>query len=208
MRAFKWSTVALVATWTSVVVSGIQAKVHATQPHLSGIFVAITTATSHWTEEQWTKDLTSMQQVGMTFAVLPHLAKQNTTTQADSQCPLGYYNTLFNATTLGPCFSQTGTTENGGTVETILKAASSVGMTLQLGLATNGEIVTHDPGCNAMANCAKTVSHCNRDEPFTQRHWVLHRDRRVQCSLVVRIVECLVVALFRPCFEKDQIITS
>jgi hypothetical protein len=142
---------ALIATWawTSAVVSGIQTKVKATQPHLSGIFVEITTATSYWTEEQWTKDITSMQDVGMTFAIFPHLAKQNTTKQLDAQCPLGYYNTLFNATTLGPCFSQTGTTENGGTVETILKAASSVGMKLQLGLALNGEIVTHDPGYNA-----------------------------------------------------------
>jgi hypothetical protein len=148
MRCLAAAALAATWVWTSVGVSGtIQTKVK--KPHLSGIFVAITTATSHWTTKQWTTDLTSMQDVGMTFAVLPHLAKQNTTKQIDTQCPLGYYTTLFNATTLGPCFTQTGTTENGGTVETILTAASSVGMALQLGLATNGEIVTHDPGYNA-----------------------------------------------------------
>ena len=82
------------------------------QPHLSGIFVEITSTTANWTGEQWTTDLAAMQAVGMTFAVLPHLARQ-TATPPDAECPLGYFDALFNATGLGACFTQTGTAEQG-----------------------------------------------------------------------------------------------
>ena len=126
---------------------GSNAAVAAAQPHLSGIFVFITSTTANWTSEQWETDLAAMQAVGMTFAVLPQLARQ--VKPPDAKCPLGYYAALFNATGLGECFSQKGTAEQGGTVETVLKAAASLGMKLQLGLATNGELVTHDPGYNS-----------------------------------------------------------
>ena len=100
------------------------AAVAAAQPHLSGIFVAITSTTANWTSEQWETDLAAMQAVGMTFAVLPHLASQ--VKPPDAKCPLGYYAALFNATGLGECFSQKGTAEQGGTVETVLKAAAGL----------------------------------------------------------------------------------
>ena len=122
--------------------------VAAAQPHLSGIFVYITGTTANWTGEQWTTDLAAMQAVGMTFAVLPHLARQ-TATPPDAECPLGYFDALFNATGLGACFTQTGTAEQGGAVETVLKAAAGLGMTLQLGLANSGELATHNPGYNS-----------------------------------------------------------
>ena len=122
-------------------------SVNPKQPHLSGIFVEITSTTANWTGEQWTKDLAAMQAIGMTFAVLPHLARQ--TKPPDAKCPLGYYDALFNATGLGECFIQTGTAEQGGTVETVLKAAASLGMKLQLGLANSGELATHDPSYNS-----------------------------------------------------------
>ena len=115
-------------------------SVNPKQPHLSGIFVEITSTTANWTGEQWTKDLAAMQTIGMTFAVLPHLARQ--TKPPDAKCPLGYYDALFNATGLGECFIQTGTAEQGRTVETVLKAAASLGMKLQLGLANSGELAT------------------------------------------------------------------
>jgi len=118
---------------TMAKVAKVVSPVNPEQPHLSGIFVAITSTTANWTGEQWTKDLAAMQAVGMTFAVLPHLARQ--TKPPDVKCPLGYFSALFNATGLGECFSQTGTTEQGGTVETVLKAAAGLGMQLQLGLA-------------------------------------------------------------------------
>jgi hypothetical protein len=137
----------LLAVWVAVAVDARetpQQTVAATQPHLSGIFVAITSTTANWTGEQWETDLAAMQTVGMTFAVLPHLARQ--VQPPDAMCPLGYFGALFNATGLGECFSPL---HGGGTVETVLKAAAGLGMKLQLGLALSGELVTHDPQYNS-----------------------------------------------------------
>ena len=113
------------------------------KPRFDGIFVALTNATMHWTEEQWLVDLQSMVNVGMTFFILPALADAHGQGPPTEQCPLGLFSCNFNLSGFATrtnesaaCFRQVGSTEYaGGTVMTVLQAAAKVGLKVHLGAA-------------------------------------------------------------------------
>jgi hypothetical protein len=105
-----------------------------TKPHLHGIFVDFTSTTCGWSEQQWTRDIQAMKDVGMSFFVLHHTATGNA--NVSSSCLAGAYQTYFPMA--GPCFTPMPgcTTAAGGAVGVVLRAAQAVGgMTVHLGLA-------------------------------------------------------------------------
>jgi hypothetical protein len=122
-----------------VAVAPLRASVHA--PTFDGIFTALNPSTAAWDADAWSIDLHAMSAVGMSFFVVPHLARQHGDPTA--ACPAGLFEVYFafdEASKSLPthCFKQAGLdprSHPGGTVVSILTAANQTGMGVHLGLA-------------------------------------------------------------------------
>ena len=115
-----------------------------------GIFVALNPTTAMWSETTWRADIKAMQDVGMSFFVLPHLVRQ--TGPATATCALGKYDTYFpidGSSLQAECFTPVGieiAKHAGGTFGTVISAANATGMHIHLGLALQDGM--DDPGRN------------------------------------------------------------
>ena len=109
-------------------------------PTFDGIFLSLNEATAQWDAAHWATDLAAMSAVGMSFLVVPHMARQHGGPTAT--CPHGLFEVYFPFDATGSqlpvgCFTQRGldpSVHPGGTVIAMLAAANTTGLGCHLGL--------------------------------------------------------------------------
>eukprot|EP00949_MAST-11_sp_MAST-11-sp1_P005194 g5194.t1 len=127
-----------VPRYAAVPASSVASDAAILLPHFSGMFVAITSTTGEWTQDQWETDCRSMAQAGMKFLVVPHTGRQ--VAPPSKECPQGKFEMYYplSAPLDDPtCYSQIGAVNaEGGTLGNIFRAAKLAGLTggVHLGL--------------------------------------------------------------------------